>query len=125
MAFAFDPNRQAMLLVAGDKVGADQKWFYKRLIGLADTRFDTHLASLAAAAARKETRLAACVLSAILTTPGTAHSQTALPIPTGSTVPVTVDNFVRAESLPGSHSYRTSGDAVLSDRSGPILGNPS
>jgi len=54
VAFAFDPNRQAMLLVAGDKGRADQKRFYKRLIGLADARFDTHLASLAAAGARKE-----------------------------------------------------------------------
>jgi len=52
----FDPNRQAMLLVAGDKGGADQKQFYKRLIGLADARFDTQLAALAAAAARKEKR---------------------------------------------------------------------
>jgi hypothetical protein len=56
VAFAFDPNRQALLLVAGDKGGADQKRFYKRLIGLADARFDTHLASLAAARARKEKR---------------------------------------------------------------------
>jgi hypothetical protein len=56
VAFAFDPNRQAMLLVAGDKGGADQKRFYKRLIGLSDARFDTHLASLAAAAGRKERR---------------------------------------------------------------------
>jgi hypothetical protein len=56
VAFAFDPNRQAMLLVAGDKGGADQKRFYKRLIGLADARFDTHLASQAAAAGRKEKR---------------------------------------------------------------------
>ena len=56
VAFAFDPNRQAMLLVADDKSGADQKRFYKRLIGRADARFDTHLASLAAAAARKEKR---------------------------------------------------------------------
>ena len=46
-AFAFDPNRQAMLLVAGDKGGADQMRFCKRFIGLADARFDTHLASLA------------------------------------------------------------------------------
>ena len=56
VAFAFDPNRQAILLVAGDKGGAGQKRFCKRLIGLADARFDTHLASLAAAAARKEKR---------------------------------------------------------------------
>ncbi len=56
VAFAFDPDRQAILLVGGDKGGADQKRFYKRLIGLADARFDRHLASLAAAAARKERR---------------------------------------------------------------------
>lgn len=56
VAFAFDPKRQAMLLVCGDKGGADQKRFYKRLISLADARFDTHLASLAAAATRKEKR---------------------------------------------------------------------
>jgi len=56
VAFAFDPNRQAILLVAGDKGGADQKRSYKRLIGLADVRFDAHLASLANAATRKEKR---------------------------------------------------------------------
>ena len=56
VAFAFDPKRQAMLLVGGDKGGADQKRFYKRLISLADARFDTHLASLAAAATRREKR---------------------------------------------------------------------
>lgn len=56
MAFAFDPTRQAILLVGGDKGGADQKRFYKRLISLADARFDAHLASLARAAARKEKR---------------------------------------------------------------------
>ena len=56
VAFAFDPNRQAMLLVAGDMGGADQKWFYKRLVALADARFDAYLALLAAAAARKEKR---------------------------------------------------------------------
>lgn len=52
VAFAFDPNRQAVLLVGGDKGGADQKRFYQRLIGLADARLDTHLASLLAPAAR-------------------------------------------------------------------------
>jgi len=52
----------------------------------------------ACAVAVLSTRLAACVLGAVLTTLGTAHSQTALPTPTGSTVPVTIDNFVRAES---------------------------
>ena len=58
VAFAFDPNRQAMLLAASDKGGADQKRSYKRLIGLADTRFDRHLAALAVAAAQKEKRQA-------------------------------------------------------------------
>lgn len=48
IAFAFDPQRQAILLVGGDKGGADQRRFYKRLIAVADERFDGHLASLAA-----------------------------------------------------------------------------
>jgi hypothetical protein len=56
VAFAFDPDRQAILLVGGDKGGADQKRSCKQLIGLADARFDRHLASPAAAAARKEKR---------------------------------------------------------------------
>lgn len=45
IAFAFDPKRQAILLVAGDKGGADQRRFYKRLIAVADERFDEHMAS--------------------------------------------------------------------------------
>lgn len=44
VAFAFDPKRQAILLVGGNKAGADQRRFYKRLISVADTRFDQHLA---------------------------------------------------------------------------------
>jgi len=48
IAFAFDPKRQAILLVGGDKGGADQRRFYKRLIAVADGRFDEHVASLAA-----------------------------------------------------------------------------
>lgn len=48
VAFAFDPTRQAVLLVGGDKGGADQRRFYKRLIALADARFDAHLTTLAA-----------------------------------------------------------------------------
>lgn len=54
VAFAFDPQRQAILLVGGDKGGADQRRFYKRLIAVADARFDNHLAELAATAARKK-----------------------------------------------------------------------
>jgi hypothetical protein len=49
IAFAFDPQRQAILLVGGDKGGADQKRFYKRLISVADDRFDDHLEAVAAA----------------------------------------------------------------------------
>ncbi len=40
VAFAFDPRRQAILLVAGDKSGGSQNRFYKRLIKKADERFD-------------------------------------------------------------------------------------
>ena len=46
VAFAFDPERQAILLVGGDKGGADQRRFYKRLIAVADERFDRHLTTL-------------------------------------------------------------------------------
>ena len=48
VAFAFDPKRQAILLVGGDKGGADQKRFYKKLIAIADRRFDGYLAALKA-----------------------------------------------------------------------------
>ena len=44
IAFAFDPDRQAILLVGGDKSGGGEKRFYKRLIARADERFDRHLA---------------------------------------------------------------------------------
>lgn len=43
VAFAFDPRRHAVLLVAGDKSGGSEKRFYTRLIAKADRRFDTHL----------------------------------------------------------------------------------
>ena len=43
VAFAFDPQRHAVLLVGGDKGGADQRRFYKRLLSVADTRYDEHL----------------------------------------------------------------------------------
>lgn len=41
--FAFDPKSQAILLVAGDKAGKNQRRFYKNLIKVADKRFDNHL----------------------------------------------------------------------------------
>ena len=43
IAFAFDPTRRAVLLVAGDKSGASEKRFYRRLIAKADQRFEDHL----------------------------------------------------------------------------------
>lgn len=46
VAFAFDPKRKAILLVAGDKSGVAEKRFYKNLIGTADARFDAHLQKL-------------------------------------------------------------------------------
>ncbi len=46
VAFAFDPKRKAMLLVAGDKSGGSEKKFYKRLIAIADARYERHLAAL-------------------------------------------------------------------------------
>jgi hypothetical protein len=48
IAFAFDPERTALLLVAGNKSGVSQKRFYKRLIAKADELFDAHLANLKA-----------------------------------------------------------------------------
>lgn len=46
VAFAFDPRRRAILLVAGDKSGGSEKRFYRELIRKADERFDAHLARL-------------------------------------------------------------------------------
>lgn len=46
VAFAFDPAREAVLLVAGDKSGGSEKRFYKALIKIADARFDAHLERL-------------------------------------------------------------------------------
>jgi hypothetical protein len=46
VAFAFDPRRKAILLVAGDKSGGSEKRFYRELIRKADERFDAHLARL-------------------------------------------------------------------------------
>jgi hypothetical protein len=54
IAFAFDPERTGILLVAGDKSGVSQKRFYKQLIDKADKLFDEHLAKLKAKGKRKE-----------------------------------------------------------------------
>ena len=46
VAFAFDPQRTGILLVAGNKSGVSQRRFYQRLIEQADELFDEHLESL-------------------------------------------------------------------------------
>lgn len=46
LAFAFDPRRKAILLVAGDKSGGSEKRFYRDLFRKADDRFDAHLVRL-------------------------------------------------------------------------------
>ena len=53
VAFAFDPKREAILLVGGDKSGVSQKQFYRNLIRKADERFDKHLARLKAEGGKK------------------------------------------------------------------------
>jgi hypothetical protein len=46
--FAFDPNRQAILLLGGDKSRAWAAW-YRENLPIADDRYEEHLASLASA----------------------------------------------------------------------------
>jgi hypothetical protein len=46
VAFAFDPYKNAILLIAGDKSGVSEKRFYQQLIKKADQRFASHLAYL-------------------------------------------------------------------------------
>ena len=45
IAFAFDPDRKAVLLAAGDKSGGGERRFYRQLIARAGERFDRHLAA--------------------------------------------------------------------------------
>ena len=54
VAFAFDPNRKAILLLAGDKSGVSEKRFYRRLIDKADARFDAHVARIKRQKEKKE-----------------------------------------------------------------------
>jgi hypothetical protein len=49
VAFAFDPLREGILLIAGDKSGVSQQGFYRSLIERADERFDEHLETMKAA----------------------------------------------------------------------------
>jgi hypothetical protein len=45
-AFAFDPQRHAIVLVGGNKEGKRQKAFYNELIRVADGRFAAHVKML-------------------------------------------------------------------------------
>lgn len=45
LLFAFDPERRAIILVAGDKAGAWKRW-YRQSIPKADDLFDEHLRTL-------------------------------------------------------------------------------
>ena len=46
VAFAFDPRRHGILLVAADKSGSSERRFYRTLIERADARLDSHLERL-------------------------------------------------------------------------------
>ena len=46
VAYAFDPQRKAILLVGGDKNGTTKSRFYRNLLRIADQRLDQHLQSL-------------------------------------------------------------------------------
>jgi len=46
VAFAFDPTRRGILLVAGDKSGVSELRFYRNLIAIADRRYAAHLLQL-------------------------------------------------------------------------------
>ena len=48
IAFAFDPDRNGILLIGGDKSGVGTKRFYKQLIEKADRLYAAHLAALKA-----------------------------------------------------------------------------
>jgi len=54
IAFAFDPDRSAILLCAGNKSGVSQKRFYKRLVEQADRRYEAHLAAVERRRRKKE-----------------------------------------------------------------------
>lgn len=46
VAYAFDPRRRAVVLVAAAKGGPSEARFYRQLIRTADDRFESHLARL-------------------------------------------------------------------------------
>jgi hypothetical protein len=53
-AFAFDPQRHAIILVGGDKEGSRQRDFYKQLIKIADRRLAAHIATLPSETRKKK-----------------------------------------------------------------------
>jgi hypothetical protein len=53
-AFAFDPNREAIVLCGGDKSGVSENRFYRQLIAKADKRFDAHVAKIKRQNEKKE-----------------------------------------------------------------------
>lgn len=53
VAFAFDPARRAVVLVAGDKAGVPERRFYRELLATADRRFARYLERLAASDAKR------------------------------------------------------------------------
>lgn len=58
-AFAFDPDREAIILVAADKQGVDENKFYKDLLKKANKRFDMHLEDMKAAETAKPAKTSA------------------------------------------------------------------
>ena len=52
-AFAFDPDRHAIVLCGGDKSGGSERRFYRKLIAKADGRFDAHVARIKSSKTRK------------------------------------------------------------------------
>jgi len=54
IAFAFDPNRAAILLIGGNKMGVSQRQFYKQLITKADLLYDNDLIMQASRKKRKD-----------------------------------------------------------------------
>jgi hypothetical protein len=53
-AFAFDPRRRAVVLVAGNKAGISEERFYKRLIAKADKRYAAHVQRLSKSSRKGE-----------------------------------------------------------------------
>lgn len=53
-AFAFDPNKKAIIFCAAEKQGVSETAFYKALIAKADDRFDSHIRQIAVGKAKAE-----------------------------------------------------------------------